>query len=657
VVNTKYRKDIQALRGLSVILVILYHSFSKLFPGGFLGVDVFFVISGFVVTPLILNIFQSKFQLRNSLISLKYFYLNRFYRLAPALISSLIFSIILVLSFASPHDHQRFARQGIATILLSGNFGAYKYSGDYFGPNPNPLVHTWSLSVESQIYLVLPIIIIFLFTIFKKPRMIFLGITALSFVLFLAPTLLESVYIRFGIYDSVQFSFYSSVSRVWQFTVGSLIYLLLSGGKELKVKRIRVVNITIVIIGFILLVNPIYLDARINTILATILAGLLVSFKQLDYLPTALSNAFIWLGDRSYSIYLVHMPLIYIAQYQLVYQSNPNLKTVQTIAAMILSVLIGSLSYEKIEQRYRRYFHDENTGGYKPRTQIVSQGKKIKGGIRASNRFFAKSTIFIVSMSMLVVMDKGSQVNYWGLDRTTERPPPASMFDPNCVRDSEFGNPCIYEYNGADRTVLLIGDSHSAALSQAVVDAAQNAKWNSIIWVQSGCRFQIRPHVNNKLTNCIKQNELKKDYIQSNLPDLVIVAQFIDNSANLGQLQNSLATLRSSSEVLVIENIPVFPDGDDFMYARPLILPAYNPPKYFATNNMLTDYQEASNKYRSLVEGVGIPTMSLRNLFCNSTKCVRYLNGSWLYRDASHLSIEGANLAVPLIEKFLLDFR
>jgi peptidoglycan/LPS O-acetylase OafA/YrhL len=101
----------------------------------------------------------------------------------------------------------------------------------------------------------------------------------------------------------VQFSFYSSVSRVWQFTVGSLIYLLLSGGKELKVKRIRVVNITIVIIGFILLVNPIYLDARINTILATILAGLLVSFKQLDYLPTALSNAFIWLGDRSYSIF------------------------------------------------------------------------------------------------------------------------------------------------------------------------------------------------------------------------------------------------------------------------------------------------------------------------------------------------------------------
>ena len=254
-------------------------------------------------------------------------------------------------------------------------------------------------------------------------------------------------------------------------------------------------------------------------------------------------------------------------------------------------------------------------------------------------------------------MDRGSQVNYWGLDRTTERPPPASMFDPNCVRDSEFGDPCTYDYYGADRTVLLIGDSHAAALSQAVVDAAQNANWNSVIWVQSGCKFQIGSYRNYKVTNCVKQNEIKRNYISSYTPDVVIVAQFIDNSANIDQLKNSLATLKAYSEVLVVENIPVFPDGDDFMYARPLLLPAYNPPKYFPIEKMLTDNLEASNKYSSLVQGVGIPTMSLRNLFCNSIKCVRYLNGSWLYRDASHLSIEGANLAVPQIERFLLDFR
>lgn len=145
--ETKHRKDIQILRGLAVLAVVLFHSYERTFPLGYLGVDVFFVISGFVVTPLILRIF-TRTTFRGKISSLKYFYERRFYRLAPALTVTLVLSAIAILLLGPIVDHQKFARQGIATLLLLGNFGAYRYSGDYFSPNPNPLIHTWSLSVE-----------------------------------------------------------------------------------------------------------------------------------------------------------------------------------------------------------------------------------------------------------------------------------------------------------------------------------------------------------------------------------------------------------------------------------------------------------------------------------------------------------------------------
>lgn len=136
--ETKYRKDIQALRGLAVLAVVLFHANENYFPLGYLGVDVFFVISGFVVTPMILRIFV--YRLSETLSNLKYFYRYRFYRLAPALAVMLTTSGVAIFFLGPVADHQRFARQGMATIFLLGNIGGYKYSGDYFSPNPNPLV-------------------------------------------------------------------------------------------------------------------------------------------------------------------------------------------------------------------------------------------------------------------------------------------------------------------------------------------------------------------------------------------------------------------------------------------------------------------------------------------------------------------------------------
>ena len=190
----KYRADIQALRALAVISVIMFHSKENWFPQGYLGVDIFFVISGFVVTPLILRIFYSGKNTEHSVRQGLYnFYRRRFYRLAPALAGCIVFTTFLVLIFGTVSDHGRFVSQAISTLLLGGNFGALHFSGNYFSPAPNPLIHTWSLSVEEQIYLFLPLILALLYSWkrFQEKNVwkLFLVIIFLSLLFHLSPSL------------------------------------------------------------------------------------------------------------------------------------------------------------------------------------------------------------------------------------------------------------------------------------------------------------------------------------------------------------------------------------------------------------------------------------------------------------------------------------
>lgn len=151
--DKQFRLDVQILRGISVLAVIFFHAFERKFPNGYLGVDIFFVISGFIVTPLIWNVFArwQESSTREKVQALKSFYIRRFTRLAPAFAAALVFAYLMTFAFGPVSGHLRVANQGLASIFLIGNMGAYLYSGgNYFAPNPNPLVHLWSLSYDSE---------------------------------------------------------------------------------------------------------------------------------------------------------------------------------------------------------------------------------------------------------------------------------------------------------------------------------------------------------------------------------------------------------------------------------------------------------------------------------------------------------------------------
>ena len=353
-----YRRDIQVLRGLAVIAVVLFHINKKYFSLGYLGVDVFFVISGFVVTPLILRIFNEQPNQKQNIYTLKDFYVGRFYRLAPALASTVIISSFMIILLDPFNNQQSFARQAISALVLIGNFAAYKYSGDYFSSDPNPLVHTWSLSVEEQIYLILPLI---LFIILRKRKKlwrntiyIYLTVTIVSLASFLNPTFLNHIYSRFGIQLASQFSFYSPLDRVWQFTVGGLVFLVANKFNSKKTKFLKMINLVLLSILITMLLSPFLINQKAASILASILSALIILLNSLEVFPNYLRFIFEWLGNRSYSIYLVHMPLIYIIDrlFKRFITVGEN-ELIQSMISFVVLIFLGALSYSKIENRFR----------------------------------------------------------------------------------------------------------------------------------------------------------------------------------------------------------------------------------------------------------------------------------------------------------------
>ena len=622
-----------------MLAVVLFHA-KKSFVSGYLGVDVFFVISGFVVTPLILRIFPDQANGETRMSNLIDFYKRRFFRLAPALAVTLAISALLIFLLGPVTDHQRFARQGIATSLILGNFGAYRYSGDYFSPNPNPLVHTWSLSVEEQIYIFLPLILMLILhnrrSLKKITAVVFGVISALSFVSFLFPTILEPLNSRIGIELASQFSFYSSIDRIWQFTLGGLLFLLLDRYQNRIRKIPRSIHLLTVLAFVMFLFGPVALNLKASSILASLFAVNVILFKSLDVLPNFLIKKLEWIGDRSYSIYLVHMPLLYIAKYSPITQiGNGENHIVQSIIATIVSILLGALSYSKIENRFRGR-DKSNASGFKTisTTMVLT---------------------LVLPLLLFISIDIGQKTRYWGLDRNIQKPIYAGALDPNCARDSEIGPPCVYTTSGATKTVLLIGDSHAGHISQALVDAAQATNWNAVVWTHSGCHVKFQKSIYGQATDkCIDINKQMKTWVLRNKPAVIIISQFVQSDSSQSDLRNTLSTLRSiAPSILLIENNPIFPDKNDFMVSRPIIMSPYKPPKQFVQSMMQIEGKNASNQLASWARNNGISTLNFDAIFCKRGICKRWSDAGWLYLDDDHFSVAGAALTIPYLVNFL----
>jgi len=642
--KSPYRKDVQIIRGFAVFFVVLFHANEKYFSNGFLGVDIFFVISGFVVTPLLIRIVNENDNFCKKMLSLQNFYKKRFFRLAPALIFVLIIAIILIFLLGSPDYHQRFAYQGIFTLFLLGNIGAYGFSGDYFSPNPNPLVHFWSLSVEEQIYLFFPLILIACFIKLKysdkKSLCIFFIITIISLISFLSPEILQPIYSKIGIRSATQFSFYSPFDRIWQFTLGGIGYFVSEKYHSGKQKINNLFNQLLIIVILISLFDIMNFGLKYNALSISLLTLFAIVFRSFNILPIFLQNTFKWLGDRSYSIYLIHMPILWVAKYSLATQIGDNEnRLIQILIGLGVILLLGSISFTKIENRYR-INHDSNDSRVDVKTvKLVS--------------------FLLLPLTLLIGMNLAVENKYWTLDKNIVQPIFPGNLDSYCVNEAENSRPCIYRKSNKFKTMVLVGDSHASHFSEAFKSVAIKTEWNLVIWTKNGCQVKFSESARDASSiDCINSFLNLKKWIITNKPDIVVVSEYIRSDTNINELQNALSIIKSYvPQLLLIENNPIFPGNDRFLEARPLIMPPANPKKFFLKSEMISVDEATSNEIGAWARDNEIDTMEIQSLFCNSTGCTRFLDGNWLYRDPSHLSIAGANLIIPKLSDYLKSIK
>ena len=338
-----YRPEIDGLRAAAIIPVVLFHAGLPGFSGGFVGVDVFFVISGYLITNFILT------DLHNGRFSFIEFWVRRARRILPALFAVVVFSLVAGWFVFFPADYRDLGRSALSQAFFSSNILFWLKAGYFAAPSETkPLLHTWSLSVEEQYYLVIPLTLFIItkyFGRYIKPIIVFLAMASF----------LASVWTSFAYPDA---AFFLPHSRAWELLVGTWLAISLFGrgivtvGTETLRESLSVAGLIAIAVACFFY-SPSTPFPGMAALLPCLGTALLIWANTgcMTIVGRVLSSR--WLvstGLISYSLYLWHWPLLAFARYG----SIQELPTLQAVLVCLVSVPIAWLSYRYIETPFRR---------------------------------------------------------------------------------------------------------------------------------------------------------------------------------------------------------------------------------------------------------------------------------------------------------------
>ena len=336
----KYRPQIDGLRGLAIIPVVLFHTNFKFFDGGYIGVDIFFVISGFLITMILINDVQKQqFTLTN-------FYERRARRILPALYLVVFCSLIFSYFVLVPEHLVSLAKSATSVPLFFSNFFFWSERG-YFNnaAELKPLIHTWSLAVEEQFYIIFPLFISILY-LGRKRILLFLMV-----IIFLL-SLFASFYLT-----KVHFStaFFLPFSRAWEILIGCFVAFYVNMKRneskiEYKINSelISLLGLSLIIYSYVTF-NKSTLFPYISALLPTLgTAMIIIGTEKGTYVKSLLSSRLlVYTGLLGYSLYLIHQPVFVFARHMYIFEGNE-------LALVLISLILAYFSYKFIETPFRR---------------------------------------------------------------------------------------------------------------------------------------------------------------------------------------------------------------------------------------------------------------------------------------------------------------
>ena len=625
-----YRPDIDGMRAIAVLSVMAFHIWPKILPGGFLGVDIFFVISGYLITLILI-----KNIIATGRLNLTEFYKRRIKRIIPVLMLILIVTFILGYLILMPQDFLNLCTNTIWAIFSAANIYFYlSLNTDYFAPDSSeiPLLHLWSLGIEEQFYLLWPFFIGYLIRLACSPQ----KVLTLAGVIFLS-----SLWIAQTTCTTHQlFAYYMLPSRIWELMAGGICAIVVHYNYRLQkflCEIIAIAGIICILFSLFFISKKDYIPGigAIPAVLGT--SWLLVSSVSFQTLIERILSLrpFVAIGLISYSLYLWHWPILAFIHYVF-----GQVTFIQGMIAFILAFALSILSYFIVEQPLRK----------KP--------------VSTSTVFFGYFMIPATVLSILCLLTINGIQNtspylydwskYHGLEAQIA---PAYMFEYNCqysLFDPDAFNQkrCVYPEN-TKPSAILIGDSNAAhylGMLRVFADhfgfSLRNATQNScpllldgkpVTWVcpqyNKGCNIYLA----SLLSELKKYDTIIVGGSWNNYDEPYSRKEFRERFSKTIKLLATQAKL-----VIILGKVPVFPNYNKNCEARAIRAAWLGLNCREHVINNLPDHeinlflQDLSTKFDN------VKYFNVRSQLCRDGFCSPYLDGKPVYFNTDHLSMEGS---------------
>lgn len=603
--NDKFRFDINALRAIAVTGVVFYHFKLPFFNGGFSGVDIFFVISGYLMSKIVFIEFAKK------TFSYKDFLIKRIKRIVPALL--FVITTVTLISFFLyfPDEFKLQTTNALYSLLFYSNFWYIKHLG-YFDPlsSSNIYLHTWSLSVEFQFYLFYPIFLILLNKLTKKRSVIILIFTLSIIAIFFFSIWRTKI-------NGIA-SFFLLPTRSWELIIGGFVFLIEENlARAIHKKILAIIGYILIVLSFLFLKSNLAWPGVYTWL--PVGATCLIIMADANEFKLIRSRLIQNLGKISYSLYLWHWPVIVLGQYLGIGSSYFN-----NIALILISIGLASFTYSFIEMRKFDSFRLTVCLGFITTCIFLFTRLPV-------NRFVFKKASLEMASYAPSSEEKRKQFSEG-----------KCYIVPGGVKDLNKGL-CL-KFQQGKRNILLLGDSHAAELSESLHDLLISRNVNLMQSTASGCLPLLDSHGESQCTDIMTY--IYNDFIVNNhkkIDGVILTANWLKGYEDP---QNLIRRLDSTINYFKKYNLKIILIGQTESYSIPFHIILAREIQYNTNlkyNYTIKDGETLNNLLKARFPECYIDIYNLKNIPNLNANHVPYLI------DTDHFSKYGADLAAKKI--------